>query len=120
MANTEKDREKALDSALAQIERQFGKGSLMRLGDSERVPMEIIPTGSIALTVTLTEKACSFPVLLNMPYEVIATENGNSHTGCWNTKLGDTHIYVAFPDDVQNQVIPMPKKWFSGVDVEAL
>ena len=71
-------------------------------------------------TVTLTEKACSFPVLLNMPYEIIATENGNSHTGCWNTKLGDTHIYVAFPDDVQNQVIPMPKKWFSGINVEAL
>jgi len=71
-------------------------------------------------TVTLTEKACSFPVLLNMPYEIIATENGNAHTGCWNTRLGDTHVYVAFPDDVQNQVIPMPKKWFSGVDVEAL
>ena len=71
-------------------------------------------------TVTLTEKACSFPVLLNMPYEIIATENGNTHTGCWNTRLGDTHVYVAFPDDVQNQVIPMPKKWFSGVDVEAL
>ena len=71
-------------------------------------------------TVTLTEKACSFPVLLNMPYEIIATENGNSHTGCWDTVLGDTHIYVAFPDDVQNQVIPMPKKWFIGVDVEAL
>ena len=29
-------------------------------------------------TVTLTEKACSFPVLLNMPYEIIATENGNT------------------------------------------
>ncbi len=53
MANTEKDREKALDSALAQIERQFGKGSLMRLGDSERVPMEVIPTGSIALDIAL-------------------------------------------------------------------
>lgn len=53
MANTEKDREKALDSALAQIERQFGKGSLMRLGDAERVPMEVIPTGSIALDIAL-------------------------------------------------------------------
>jgi recombination protein RecA len=53
MANTEKDREKALDSALAQIERQFGKGSLMRLGDSERMPIEVIPTGSIALDIAL-------------------------------------------------------------------
>ena len=59
MANTEKDREKALDSALAQIERQFGKGSLMRLGDSERVPIEVIPTGSIALDIALGMKGHS-------------------------------------------------------------
>ncbi len=47
------DRTKALDAALAQIERQFGKGSVMRLGDEERVPMAFIPTGSIALDVAL-------------------------------------------------------------------
>ena len=47
------DREKALDAALAQIERQFGKGSVMRLGDENRAPMEFIPTGSIALDVAL-------------------------------------------------------------------
>lgn len=53
MANAAKDREKALDSALAQIERQFGKGSVMRLGEEGRVPMEVIPTGSIALDIAL-------------------------------------------------------------------
>ena len=47
------DREKALDAALAQIERQFGKGSVMRLGDEGRAPVEVIPTGSIALDVAL-------------------------------------------------------------------
>jgi recombination protein RecA len=47
------DREKALATALLQIERQFGKGSVMRLGDEARVPMEVIPTGSIALDVAL-------------------------------------------------------------------
>jgi recombination protein RecA len=47
------DREKALESALLQIERQFGKGSVMRLGDEARVPVEVIPTGSIALDVAL-------------------------------------------------------------------
>ena len=47
------DREKALDSALAQIERQFGKGSVMRLGQEERPAMEVIPTGSIALDIAL-------------------------------------------------------------------
>tara|TARA_R110000822_G_scaffold13730_3_gene48612 strand:- start:969 stop:1208 length:240 start_codon:yes stop_codon:yes gene_type:complete len=71
-------------------------------------------------TVTLTEKACTFPVLLNMPYEIIATENGNTHTGCWNTTVGDTQVYVAFPDDVKTHVIPMSKDWFSGVYVNTL
>jgi len=47
------DREKALESALEQIERQFGKGSVMRLGDEGRAPIEVIPTGSIALDVAL-------------------------------------------------------------------
>jgi recombination protein RecA len=47
------DRDKALDTALAQIERQFGKGSVMRLGDEGRVPIEVIPTGAIALDVAL-------------------------------------------------------------------
>src|ERR1700683_2343351 len=47
------DRDKALETALLQIERQFGKGSIMRLGEETRVPVEVIPTGSIALDVAL-------------------------------------------------------------------
>ena len=47
------DREKALEAALGQIDRQFGKGSIMRLGDEGRAPVEVIPTGSIALDVAL-------------------------------------------------------------------
>ncbi len=47
------DREKALDVALAQIDKQYGKGSVMRLGDRPYVPIEVIPTGSIALDVAL-------------------------------------------------------------------
>ena len=47
------DREKALTAALAQIEKQHGKGSVMRLGDETRQPIEVIPTGSIALDVAL-------------------------------------------------------------------
>jgi len=47
------DREKSLETALAQIDRQFGKGSVMRLGSDERAPVEVIPTGSIALDVAL-------------------------------------------------------------------
>src|ERR1700742_1199723 len=47
------DKSKALEAALLQIERQFGKGSVMRLGEETRTPVEIIPTGSIALDVAL-------------------------------------------------------------------
>ena len=47
------DRAKALEAALAQIDKQFGKGSVMRLGDEVRAPIEVIPTGSIALDVAL-------------------------------------------------------------------
>ena len=47
------DRDKALSTALAQIERQHGKGAVMRLGDETRAPIEVIPTGSIALDVAL-------------------------------------------------------------------
>lgn len=47
------DRDKALDTALAQIEKQFGKGSVMRLGDENRPPVQVIPTGSVAVDVAL-------------------------------------------------------------------
>jgi recombination protein RecA len=47
------DREKSLETALAQIERQFGRGAIMRLGDDTRAPVEVIPTGSISLDVAL-------------------------------------------------------------------
>jgi recombination protein RecA len=47
------DRDKALELALAQIDKQFGKGSIMRLGDDGRASIGVIPTGSIALDVAL-------------------------------------------------------------------
>jgi recombination protein RecA len=47
------DRDKALEVALAQIEKQHGKGAVMRLGERAAAPIEVIPTGSIALDVAL-------------------------------------------------------------------
>src|SRR3954468_5850581 len=47
------DRDKALDLALAQIDKQFGKGSVMRLGERPVVQTAVIPTGSIALDLAL-------------------------------------------------------------------
>lgn len=47
------DRNKALEVALSQIDKQFGKGSVMRLGDDNRPPVQVISTGSLALDVAL-------------------------------------------------------------------
>ena len=49
----EKDRDRALDMALSQIEKQFGKGAIMRLGAGERELIEAIPTGSLSLDMAL-------------------------------------------------------------------
>ena len=47
------ERRKALDMALAQIEKQFGKGSVMRLGENSKMNVDAIPTGSMALDAAL-------------------------------------------------------------------
>ena len=47
------DKLKSLDTVMAQIEKAHGKGSIMRLGEESRPPIEVIPTGSIALDVAL-------------------------------------------------------------------
>jgi recombination protein RecA len=53
MAPAAPDRDKALELALAQIDKQYGKGSVMRLGDEGRAPIAVIPTGAIALDIAL-------------------------------------------------------------------
>ena len=53
MAQQANDREKALELALSQIEKNHGKGAVMRLGDDIRQPISVIPTGSIALDIAL-------------------------------------------------------------------
>lgn len=52
-ADKNMDRAAALENALKQIDRQFGKGALMRLGEQEKMDIEVIPTGSIALDSAL-------------------------------------------------------------------
>lgn len=47
------EKRKALDAAMSQIEKQFGKGSVMKLGDYKAMEVEAIPTGSLALDVAL-------------------------------------------------------------------
>ncbi|HHW56609.1 MAG TPA: recombinase RecA [Clostridia bacterium] len=47
------EKQKALEMAISQIERQFGKGSIMRLGDTAKLNVEVIPTGSLELDIAL-------------------------------------------------------------------
>ena len=47
------ERDKALDGALAQIEKQFGKGSVMRMGDKSSLKIEVVSTGALALDIAL-------------------------------------------------------------------
>ena len=47
------EKKKALESALGQIEKQFGKGSVMKLGDFTAMNVEAIPTGALSLDVAL-------------------------------------------------------------------
>ncbi len=52
--NTDKDKQAALEIALAHIEKDYGKGAVMRLGEAaQRLATEVIPTGSLALDVAL-------------------------------------------------------------------
>ena len=64
---TQADRDKAIAAVMAQIEKQHGKGAVMRLGDDIRPPIEVIPTGSIALDVALGIGAVSYTHLDRAP-----------------------------------------------------
>ena len=53
MSNDNQEKRKALEAAMGQIEKQFGKGSIMKLGDFQAMNIEAIPTGALSLDVAL-------------------------------------------------------------------
>jgi len=53
MNNTKKDLDKALESVLADLEKQFGKGAVMKLGDNTHAKVEVVSTGSLSLDIAL-------------------------------------------------------------------
>lgn len=60
----DENKQKALAAALGQIEKQFGKGSIMRLGEDRSMDVETISTGSLSLDIALGAVACQWGVLL--------------------------------------------------------
>ena len=53
MSNENQEKKKALDAAMGQIEKQFGKGSIMKLGEYQAMNIEAIPTGALSLDIAL-------------------------------------------------------------------
>ena len=53
MNNDNVEKKKALEAALGQIEKQFGKGSIMKLGEYQEMNVEAIPTGALSLDIAL-------------------------------------------------------------------
>ena len=53
MSEENLERKKALEVAMGQIEKQFGKGSLMKLGEFKAMEVEAIPTGALSLDIAL-------------------------------------------------------------------
>ena len=49
----DKEKQKALDQAFKQIEKKYGKGSVMKMGDAPKIEIEAIPTGAINLDIAL-------------------------------------------------------------------
>lgn len=110
------DREKALDLALAQIERSHGKGAVMRLGDQTALQVEAIPTGSIALDIALGVGG----IPRGRVTEIYGHESGGKttlalHIVAESQRMGGTAAYI----DAEHALDPLYAAKL-GVDVNAL
>jgi recombination protein RecA len=116
MAPAAPDRSKALELALAQIDKNFGKGSVMRLGDEGRAPIEIIPTGSIALDVALGIGGRPRGRIVEIYGPVSSGKNtGTRHPGANAQKNGGIAAFI----DAEHSLDPEYAKAL-GVDTDAL
>ncbi len=105
----------ALDLAVAQIEKQFGKGSIMRLGEAHTVNVETIPTGSISLDLALGGGIPKGRII-----EIYGPESSGKTTVCLHAvaevqKSGGTAAYV----DAEHALDPAYAKRL-GVDTDKL
>jgi recombination protein RecA len=105
----------ALQLAVDQIEKQFGKGSIMRLGESHKIDIEVIPTGSISLDLALGGGIPKGRII-----EIYGPESSGKTTVCLHTvaevqKHGGTAAYV----DAEHALDPAYAKRI-GVDTDNL
>jgi recombination protein RecA len=114
--NSASDRQKALEAAIAQAERQFGKGSVMRLGEATRLQVAAIPTGSTALDIALGVGGIPRGRII----EVYGTESSGKTTLALHMiaeaqKLGGNALFV----DAEHALDPEYARAI-GVDVDRL
>ena len=110
------DRNKAIDSAISQIERQHGKGAIMRFSSEDILPVEVIPTGSLALDIALGVGG----VPRGRIVEIFGHESSGKTTLALHIiaeaqKIGGTAAFV----DVEHAIDPMYAKRI-GVNMEHL
>lgn len=111
------DREKALDSALAQIEKQFGKGAIMRLGDhAANMEISVIPTGCLELDIALGINGLPRGRII----EIYGPESSGKttvslHVVAEAQKLGGAAAFI----DVEHALDPVYAKNL-GVDIDNL
>ena len=117
MASAENNRDKALDVALANIDKQFGKGSVMRLGDEVRAPLEVIPTGAISLDIALG--------LGGLPrgrvVEIYGPESSGKTTVALHAVANPVRPEASSPSSTPSTrstpTTPSGSGWFSGADL---
>jgi len=112
----ERERRKAIDIALAQMDKQFGKGAVLRLGSSAVVPVQVISSGSISIDTALG--VGGFP--RGRVVEVFGPESSGKTTICLQViaqaqKLGGTAAFI----DAEHALDPGYARKL-GVDVEGL
>jgi recombination protein RecA len=110
------DRQKAVELAIEQIEREFGRGSLMRLGDAARQRIDVIPTGSLALDLALGVGG----IPRGRVTEIFGSESSGKTTLAQHIiaeaqKAGGTAVYI----DAENALDPAYAA-ACGVDIDAL
>lgn len=110
------DKNKAIDLAISQIERQHGKGAIMRFNSEDIVPVEVIPTGSLALDIALGVGG----VPRGRIVEIFGHESSGKTTLALHIiaeaqKMGGTAAFV----DVEHAIDPLYAKRI-GVDMEQL
>jgi len=110
------DRQKAVELAIEQIEREFGRGSLMRLGDASRQKIDVIPTGSLSLDLALGVGG----IPRGRVTEIFGSESSGKTTLAQHIiaeaqRAGGTAVYI----DAENALDPAYAA-ACGVDIDAL